>query len=45
MQAAIVHPGDIETALGSPTVRKEIARADVDAVILPSPTLLLPRVE
>jgi hypothetical protein len=39
MQAAIVHPGDIETALGSPTVRKEIARADVDAVILPSPTL------
>lgn len=39
MQAAVVHPGDIETALSSPTVRKEIARADVDRVILPSPTL------
>jgi hypothetical protein len=39
MQAAVVHPGDIESALGSPTVRKEIARADVDAVILPSATL------
>lgn len=39
LQAAIVHPGDIETALSSPTVRKEIARADVDRVVLPSPTL------
>jgi hypothetical protein len=39
MQAAVVHPGDIETALGSPSVRVEIARADLDAVILPSATL------
>lgn len=39
MQAAIVHPGDIETALKSPGARREIARADVDAVILPSRTL------
>lgn len=39
MQAAVVHPGDIETALRSPTARREIARADVDAVILPSATL------
>jgi hypothetical protein len=39
MQAAVVHPGDIETALKSPAARREIARADVDAVILPSATL------
>jgi hypothetical protein len=39
MQAAVVHPGDIETALRSPSVRREIARADLDAVILPSATL------
>ncbi len=39
MQAAVVHPGDIEKALASPLARREIARADVDAVILPSPTL------
>lgn len=39
MQAAVVHPGDIEKALSSPVARREIARADVDAVILPSATL------
>jgi hypothetical protein len=39
MQAAVVHPGDIEAALTSPSARKEIARADVEAVILPSATL------
>jgi hypothetical protein len=39
MQAAVVHPGDIEKALASPLARREIARADVDAVILPSATL------
>ena len=39
MQAAVVHPGDIEKALASPGARREIARADVDAVILPSATL------
>jgi hypothetical protein len=39
MQAAVVHPADIETALKSPTARREIARGDVDAVIRPSATL------
>ena len=39
MQAVVVHPGDVETALQSPSARREIARADVDAVILPSRTL------
>lgn len=39
MQAAVVHPGDVEAALTSPRARREIARADVDSVILPSATL------
>lgn len=39
MQAAVVHPGDIEAALASPTARREIPRPEVDAVILPSATL------
>ena len=39
MQAAVVHPGDIEAALQSPRARREVARPDVDAVILPSATL------
>lgn len=39
MQAAVVHPGDIEKALSSPSARREIARADVDAVIRPSASL------
>jgi len=39
MQAAVVHPADIETALKSPSVRREIDRSVVDSVILPSKTL------
>jgi hypothetical protein len=39
MQAAVVHPGDVEAALQSPRARREIARVDVDSVILPSATL------
>jgi hypothetical protein len=39
MQATVVHPGDIESALKSPAARREVGRADLDAVILPSATL------
>lgn len=39
MQAVIVHPGSVEDGLASPDAERELARARVGEVILPSRTL------